>query len=85
MTESISKVWTWGYWASPLMYAQNALVVNEFLGHKWKHVSDCVSSYISLHVPAFFFSLNVTACAITKTNHSLAFDSQPKLFSSLVD
>ena len=23
-----------------MMYAQNAIGVNEFLGHKWSHVSD---------------------------------------------
>eukprot|EP00253_Pinus_taeda_P004241 PITA_04241 len=28
--------WIWGYWISPLMYAQNAISVNEFLGHQWK-------------------------------------------------
>ncbi|XP_044480567.1 pleiotropic drug resistance protein 1-like isoform X2 [Mangifera indica] len=32
----IKKWWIWAYWCSPLMYAQNAIVVNEFLGHSWK-------------------------------------------------
>ncbi|PKA51611.1 Putative pleiotropic drug resistance protein 7 [Apostasia shenzhenica] len=37
--EKIRKWWIWGYWCSPLMYAQNAIAVNEFLGHSWqKHV-----------------------------------------------
>lgn len=31
----IKKWWIWGYWSSPLMYAQNAIAVNEFLGHSW--------------------------------------------------
>ncbi|PKA64540.1 Pleiotropic drug resistance protein TUR2 [Apostasia shenzhenica] len=35
--ENIKKFWIWGYWASPLMYAQNAITVNEFLGNKWQH------------------------------------------------
>ncbi|KAG0503184.1 hypothetical protein HPP92_003256 [Vanilla planifolia] len=35
--KSIKDFWIWGYWSSPLMYAQNALAANEFLGHKWKH------------------------------------------------
>ncbi|XP_004506880.1 pleiotropic drug resistance protein 1-like [Cicer arietinum] len=35
----IKKWWSWGYWISPLMYAQNAVVVNEFLGHSWDHVA----------------------------------------------
>jgi len=28
----------WGYWSSPMMYGQNAIVVNEFLGHSWRKV-----------------------------------------------
>ncbi|CAN4128178.1 unnamed protein product [Withania somnifera] len=28
----------WGYWISPMMYAQNAIAVNEFLGKSWAHV-----------------------------------------------
>ncbi|PRQ25688.1 putative pleiotropic drug resistance protein PDR/CDR [Rosa chinensis] len=36
--ESIKKWWIWGYWISPLMYGQNAIVVNEFLGKTWSHV-----------------------------------------------
>ncbi|KAG6665324.1 hypothetical protein I3843_02G131600 [Carya illinoinensis] len=36
--EDIKKWWIWGYWISPLMYGQNALVVNEFLGNNWKKV-----------------------------------------------
>ncbi|CAI5536089.1 unnamed protein product, partial [Closterium sp. Naga37s-1] len=31
----ISNVWIWAYWISPLMYAQNALAVNEFLAPRW--------------------------------------------------
>ncbi|KAK9232147.1 hypothetical protein WN943_022390 [Citrus x changshan-huyou] len=34
--DDIKKWWKWGYWCSPLMYAQNAIVVNEFLGNSWK-------------------------------------------------
>ena len=37
-TENIKKWWIWGYWASPIMYVQNAIVVNEFLGKSWRHV-----------------------------------------------
>ncbi|KAM1283092.1 hypothetical protein ACFX13_026834 [Malus domestica] len=33
--DHIPKWWIWGFWFSPLMYAQNAASVNEFLGHKW--------------------------------------------------
>ncbi|KAJ3694173.1 hypothetical protein LUZ60_009653 [Juncus effusus] len=33
--DSIPVWWIWGYWISPMMYAQNAISVNEFLGHSW--------------------------------------------------
>ncbi|KAL3633436.1 transcription factor [Castilleja foliolosa] len=31
----VKKWWLWGYWTSPLMYYQNAILVNEFRGHSW--------------------------------------------------
>ncbi|CAK9326613.1 unnamed protein product [Citrullus colocynthis] len=34
-SDRIPKWWIWGFWWSPLMYAQNAASVNEFLGHSW--------------------------------------------------
>ncbi|KAL5562676.1 hypothetical protein UlMin_032423 [Ulmus minor] len=36
--DDIHKWWIWGYWISPMMYCQNAVVVNEFLGGSWTHV-----------------------------------------------
>ncbi|KAJ8773506.1 hypothetical protein K2173_005752 [Erythroxylum novogranatense] len=36
--ENVKKWWIWGYWVSPMMYVQNGVSVNEFLGHKWRHV-----------------------------------------------
>ncbi|KAG2729209.1 hypothetical protein I3843_01G233500 [Carya illinoinensis] len=36
--DNMKKWWIWGYWTSPLMYGQNAIVVNEFLGKSWRHV-----------------------------------------------
>ncbi|KAJ0964794.1 hypothetical protein J5N97_025932 [Dioscorea zingiberensis] len=32
---TIPKWWIWGYWASPLSYAYNALAVNELLAPRW--------------------------------------------------
>ncbi|BBN19277.1 ATP-binding cassette, subfamily G (WHITE), member 2, PDR [Marchantia polymorpha subsp. ruderalis] len=32
---SIKPWWIWGYWISPLSYAQNAVDVNEFLAPQW--------------------------------------------------
>lgn len=36
--DDVKKWWIWGYWISPLMYAQNAISTNEFLGHAWSHI-----------------------------------------------
>ncbi|TMW90131.1 hypothetical protein EJD97_016159 [Solanum chilense] len=35
---TLSEWWIWGYWFLPLIYAQNAIAVNEFLGKSWAHV-----------------------------------------------
>ncbi|KAK4490942.1 hypothetical protein RD792_001662 [Penstemon davidsonii] len=37
--DDIKKWWLWGYWISPMMYGQNAIAVNEFLGKSWSHVT----------------------------------------------
>ncbi|GAV68072.1 ABC_tran domain-containing protein/ABC2_membrane domain-containing protein/PDR_assoc domain-containing protein, partial [Cephalotus follicularis] len=36
--QDVRPWWLWGYWVSPLMYGQNAIAVNEFLGSSWSHV-----------------------------------------------
>uniref|UniRef100_F6H3T2 ABC transporter domain-containing protein n=1 Tax=Vitis vinifera TaxID=29760 RepID=F6H3T2_VITVI len=36
--DDVKTWWEWGYWVSPLMYGQNAISVNEFLGNSWRHV-----------------------------------------------
>ncbi|CAI0473694.1 unnamed protein product [Linum tenue] len=48
--EDVKKWWVWAYWASPMMYGQNAIVVNEFLGHSWSHVPANSSSTESLGI-----------------------------------
>ncbi|KAL9264264.1 Pleiotropic drug resistance protein 1-like protein [Drosera capensis] len=35
---NLSKGWIWGYWMSPMMYAQNGIAVIEFLGKSWSQV-----------------------------------------------
>ncbi|GAB2269450.1 transcription factor [Dionaea muscipula] len=35
---NVKKWWIWAYWMSPMMYAQNGIAVNEFLGKSWRHV-----------------------------------------------
>jgi ABC-type multidrug transport system ATPase subunit/ABC-type multidrug transport system permease subunit len=37
--QSIHPWWIWGYWISPLSYAQNAIAVNEFLAPRWRKIS----------------------------------------------
>ncbi|KAJ4707956.1 Pleiotropic drug resistance ABC transporter [Melia azedarach] len=36
--DNVKKWWLWGYWFSPMMYGQNAIAVNEFLGKSWSHI-----------------------------------------------
>ncbi|KAK8678822.1 hypothetical protein V6N13_144303 [Hibiscus sabdariffa] len=36
--EDIKGWWIWGYWISPMMYGQNALMANEFHGNQWRRV-----------------------------------------------
>ncbi|XP_041993378.1 pleiotropic drug resistance protein 1-like isoform X1 [Salvia splendens] len=45
----VKKWWLWGYWSSPLMYAQNAILVNEFTGHSWSKVTNCPHQSLWLH------------------------------------
>ncbi|GAB2225413.1 hypothetical protein Droror1_Dr00006205 [Drosera rotundifolia] len=35
--ENMKTWWLWGYWISPMMYAQNGIAVNEFLGKSWSY------------------------------------------------
>ncbi|CAJ2661301.1 unnamed protein product [Trifolium pratense] len=37
--KDIKGWWIWGYWISPLMYGQNALMANEFLGNSWHNAT----------------------------------------------
>ncbi|PIN21135.1 Pleiotropic drug resistance proteins (PDR1-15), ABC superfamily [Handroanthus impetiginosus] len=46
--ENVKKWWIWGYYISPMMYGDNAILVNEFKGHSWKHVTP--SANVSLGV-----------------------------------
>ncbi|XP_039117320.1 ABC transporter G family member 44-like [Dioscorea cayenensis subsp. rotundata] len=48
--DNIKKWWIWGYWVSPLMYAQNAISTNEFLGHSWSKVLNGSSKALGVEV-----------------------------------
>ncbi|XP_050238257.1 pleiotropic drug resistance protein 1-like isoform X2 [Mercurialis annua] len=36
--DNVKNWWIWGYWSSPMMYVQNGISVNEFLGNNWNHI-----------------------------------------------
>nr|GMD77748.1 Pleiotropic drug resistance protein 1 [Ipomoea batatas] len=42
----VKKWWIWMYWSSPLMYSQNAIMVNEFKGHSWRKVFNTTTGEI---------------------------------------
>ncbi|BBN01006.1 hypothetical protein Mp_2g03890 [Marchantia polymorpha subsp. ruderalis] len=48
--DSIHNYWEWGYWVSPLSYAQNAIAVNEFLDNRWNKISSVNNNSLSLNV-----------------------------------
>ncbi|CAO2175421.1 unnamed protein product [Urochloa humidicola] len=48
--EKIKKWWIWGYWISPMMYAQNAISVNEMLGNSWNKILNSTASNETLGV-----------------------------------
>ncbi|KAL8123013.1 hypothetical protein AgCh_011114 [Apium graveolens] len=37
--DDVAKMWIWGYYSSPIMYAMNAITANEFLGHDWNKLT----------------------------------------------
>ncbi|XP_027344796.1 pleiotropic drug resistance protein 1-like isoform X2 [Abrus precatorius] len=48
--KDIKGWWIWGYWISPLMYGQNAIVVNEFLGNSWNHFTPNSNKTLGIQV-----------------------------------
>ncbi|ONM41191.1 ABC transporter G family member 40 [Zea mays] len=48
--DKVKKWWIWGYWISPMMYAQNAISVNEMLGHSWDKILNSTASNETLGV-----------------------------------
>ncbi|KAI9107579.1 hypothetical protein K1719_021616 [Acacia pycnantha] len=48
--DDIKGWWIWGYWISPLMYGQNAISVNEFLGHSWNHLTNDSSETLGIQI-----------------------------------
>ncbi|KAJ1289134.1 hypothetical protein BS78_02G141600 [Paspalum vaginatum] len=50
LRDKVKKWWIWGYWISPLMYVQNAISVNEMLGHSWDKILNSTISSETLGV-----------------------------------
>lgn len=48
--QSIHPWWIWGYWISPLSYAQNAIAVNEFLAPRWQKLSQLTGQPLYLSI-----------------------------------
>ncbi|CAM8982719.1 unnamed protein product [Rhodiola kirilowii] len=48
--DNVKPWWIWGYWASPIMYAQNAITVNEFLGKSWSHVPSSSNESLGVQI-----------------------------------
>lgn len=38
--DAVRPWWIWGYWASPMMYGQNAIAINEYLDKRWSMPND---------------------------------------------
>jgi hypothetical protein len=50
----IKPWWIWGYWSSPLAYAQTSITVNEFLAPRWMKVSSTKTNAKKNHYNLFF-------------------------------
>ncbi|EPS72570.1 hypothetical protein M569_02187, partial [Genlisea aurea] len=48
--DDTKRWWIWAYYISPMMYAQNALVVNEFTGHSWNKVMAGITESLGIQV-----------------------------------
>ncbi|KAG0577501.1 hypothetical protein M758_5G154100 [Ceratodon purpureus] len=46
----IKPWWIWGYWVSPLNYAQSALSINEFLAPRWNQVVNGTGSSLGQQI-----------------------------------
>lgn len=81
LTDRIPSWWIWGFWISPLMYAQDAASVNEFLGHAWDKVFFYDAKYFKLvlNLLKLFSFLDITVkkariCTVLEVNLELTFE-----------
>lgn len=81
LTDRIPSWWIWGFWISPLMYAQDAASVNEFLGHAWDKVFFYDAKYLKLvfNLHKLFTFLDIIVkkariCSVLQINLELTFE-----------
>lgn len=81
MTVNIPNWWIWGFWFSPLMYAQNAASVNEFLGHSWDKVISLFASAEICFMLLFMMNMYKTTIWIL-LHHGLS--SKPLIYNNVM-
>ena len=52
----------WGYYISPMMYGQNAIVINEFLDERWSKVRYVSGTTIFDKLLRFFAYIYIYVC-----------------------
>ena len=72
---NIHTYWVWGFWISPLAYAQTALCANEFLAPQWQVVSHR-TAHCTLHA---HLCLGSELYCHFGSSHTLCFCSIPSL------
>ncbi|KAM7256163.1 hypothetical protein ACFE04_011904 [Oxalis oulophora] len=48
--DKVKSWWVWAYWISPLMYADGAIITNEFLGHSWDKIYSATNETLGVTV-----------------------------------
>lgn len=77
----------WGYYVSPMMYGQNAIVINEFLDERWSAVrllKNMEHLFYCFALPYLLSYLNSMhhLCLVQPINHTA--DSQPTVGKALL-
>ena len=54
--DDLEKWMLWGYYSSPMMYAQNAIFMNEFLDKRWNVVRSLGGFAVSIRRFSFYFT-----------------------------
>ncbi|KAL8478176.1 hypothetical protein ACS0TY_030167 [Phlomoides rotata] len=66
--DDVKKWWICCYWSSLLMYAQNAILANEFSGHSWSklvngnRLGESVMLNLGFYPQSYWYWIGVAAC-----------------------